>query len=175
MITVISKDSIEGLQELEVVFAPEVQSYMWPFYDYVRVLICYIVGLSNHDFSILSIINSFRLQGSDKHETDTISQVMSKLVSRVLSHLCLPFKIPNRSQDDSKIRLVPYGRGGMGNMVRKDLTDSYCTVLLKQSQVTVQDCSRISSSSLLSPTPQRCMRSGKQTIMERVIVFQENS
>lgn len=113
MITVISKDSIEGLQELEVVFAPEVQSYMWPFYDYVRVLICYIVGLSNHDFSILSIINSFRRRGSDKRETDTIPQVMSKLVSRALIHLCLPFEIPNHSQDASKTRLVPYVRGGM--------------------------------------------------------------
>jgi len=100
---------------------------------------------------------------------------MSKLVLRVLSYLCLPFKILNRSQDNSKIRLVPYGRGGIGNMVRKDLTDSYCTVLSKQSQVTVQDCSRISSSSLSSPTPQCYMRSGKQTIMERVIVFQEDS
>lgn len=175
MITVTAKDPIGGLQELEIVFAPQVQHYVWPFYSRVAVLICYIVGLSNHDLSILSIINSFRHQCTDKHETDTISQVMSKLVSRVLSHLCLPFKIPNRSQDDSKIRLVPYGRGVMGNMVRKDLTDSYYTVLLKQSQVTVHDCSRIGSSSLLSPTPQRCMRSGKQTIMERVIVFQEDS
>ena len=133
VITVTPKDSIEGLQGLEVVFAPEVQSYVWPFYGYVRVLICYIGGLSNHDCSILFIINSFRRQVLDKHETDTISQVMSKLVSRVLSHLCLPFKIPNRSQDDSKIRLVPYGRGGMGNAVRKGLDILYYTVLLNQS------------------------------------------
>ena len=128
-----AKDPIGGLQELEIVFAPEVQYYVWPFYSRVAVLICYIVGLSNHELSILSIIHSFRHQCTDKHETDTISQVMSKLVSRVLSYLCLPFKIPKLPQDDSKIRLVPYGRGGMGNMVRTGLDILYYTVLLNQS------------------------------------------
>lgn len=73
-----------GLQEVEILFTSEVQSYVWPFYNYVGVMISYIIGLFHHDLSILSIINSLRYQGTDKHETNTISQIMSKLVSRTI-------------------------------------------------------------------------------------------